>query len=55
MALPTKFLVLHPIAYDSAGFRKESGEKVSLKELQTAGQSDEDVERLLAAGALEAA
>jgi len=47
------YLCSSTIEHAPSGLRKEPGEEVTLDELRAAGQSDEDIERLLADGALD--
>lgn len=47
------YLCSSTIEHAPSGLRKVAGEEISLEELQAAGQSDEDIERLIADGALE--
>jgi len=47
------YLVTSTLVHRPSGLEKAAGETVTLAELREAGQSDEDIERLLASGALD--
>ncbi len=47
------YLCTSTIEHAPSRLRKEAGEEITLEELRLAGQSDEDIERLIADGALD--
>lgn len=50
---PKSYRCSSTIVHAPSGLNKIAGETVTLEELRAAGQSDEDIERLVADGALD--